>query len=330
MKTNWWKRKRIPGAAVKESCDNLPTGLCFAYPNGMPVLVNRRMYELCIRLTGNDLQDANDFWSVLTAGALTGGARRISAPGAEHPVILADGEYRTFARRTLDMDGKPVIEVTAADTTALHRAADELARGNEELRLANQRLRKYGEQAFELTRSDELLSAKVRIHNEIGQTLTATRRLLAMEQENQAAGTVLTSWRHITEMLQGENEPKKSFSPLDQLQEAADVLGMRLTIRGELPDRGKDMELLVTVAAEMLTNAFRHAGATELTMEVSCTERGCRARFTNNGLPPEREITEGGGMGSLRRRVEKLGGSFQVVSRPVFSLAIQFPRQEEV
>lgn len=323
-----WHRKRPTGAAVKESCDNLPTGLCFAGLDGMPLLVNRRMYELCIDLTGQDLQDANAFWAVLTTGSLTGDARRVSEPGAEHPVILLDGAYRTFARRELDMDGTPVVEITAADTTALYRAAGELARGNEELRQVNQRLRKHGEQAFALTRSDELLSAKVRIHNEIGQTLTATRRLLAMEREEEA-GQVLASWRHITDMLLGESAPRKSLSPLEQLQDAADVLGMKLTIRGQLPSGRKDMELLVTVAAEMLTNAFRHAGATELTVEAEAGPLTCRARFTNDGAPPEKEITEGGGLGSLRCRVEKLGGSFRVESRPAFSLTIQFPRQED-
>ena len=42
-------------AAVKESFDNLPAGICFFAAGGMPVLCNRAMARLAFALTGRDL-----------------------------------------------------------------------------------------------------------------------------------------------------------------------------------------------------------------------------------------------------------------------------------
>ncbi|MGM9638107.1 MAG: sensor histidine kinase [Butyricicoccaceae bacterium] len=321
-------RRRPSRASIKESCDNLPTGLCFAYANGLPILVNRRMYDLSLRLTGQDLQMADVFWNRLQTGVLAPGVERVSEPGAPRPEVCVGGKtYYLFTRTVICLEGESIFQITAADTTQLRRAADELARSNDELRRVGIRLRKYGEQVADLIREDEILAVKVRIHNEIGQTLTATRHLLGMEKAA-GAGEVLAAWERITDMLRWEIEPKKVTFPLDDLRKAAGVLGMCLDIRGPMPGSGKDAELIVTVAAEMLTNAFRHAAAGILTIEVSRTGGEYRVCFTNDGAPPVREITEGGGIGSLRRRIEKLGGTLEVVSRPRFMLTIQFPMQE--
>ena len=178
-------RRRPSRASIKESCDNLPTGLCFAYANGLPILVNRRMYDLSLRLTGQDLQNADTFWKILMNGAFIPGAARVSAPGAPQPEVCVGGQtYYLFTRTVICLEGESVYQITAADTTQLRLAADELARSNDELRRVGLRLRKYGEQVAELTREDETLAAKVRIHNEIGRTLTATRRLLRRPRAN--------------------------------------------------------------------------------------------------------------------------------------------------
>lgn len=48
----------------------------------------------------------------------------------------------------------------------------------------------------------------------------------------------------------------------------------------------------------------------------------------NNGKPPEKTITEGGGLTNLRRRIEKSGGKMTVQSLPEFSLVIDIPKSE--
>ena len=45
--------------AVQESLDNLPSGIGFFDRNGMPKLMNRKMYQLCRNLAGRDIQNSS-------------------------------------------------------------------------------------------------------------------------------------------------------------------------------------------------------------------------------------------------------------------------------
>ena len=80
--------------------------------------------------------------------------------------------------------------------------------------------------------------------------------------------------------------------------------------------------LFLAAAAEALTNAARHAGARTLYIRFSETDTQYQVSFQNDGSTPECEITEGGGLGSLRRKVEMAGGSMDICCRPVYTLTI--------
>ena len=55
------------GFSIKESCDHLPSALCFAWENGQPSLKNLKMDELSHQLTGEALLNANAFWRAVEA-----------------------------------------------------------------------------------------------------------------------------------------------------------------------------------------------------------------------------------------------------------------------
>ena len=78
-----------------------------------------------------------------------------------------------------------------------------------------------------------------------------------------------------------------------------------------------------------LTNAVRYAEATELYADFSETETEASVTLTNNGKLPEGEIAEGGGLSSLRKRVERAGGQMIVQSLPAFRLTVTIPKGKE-
>lgn len=61
--------KRSLRRAIKESVDNLPSGICFADSNGVIVLCNRQMHRLCYVLMGRDLQYLDELRAALKAPA---------------------------------------------------------------------------------------------------------------------------------------------------------------------------------------------------------------------------------------------------------------------
>ena len=61
--------KRSLRRAIKESADNLPSGICFADSNGVIILCNRQMHRLCHVLMGRDLQYLDELRAALKAPA---------------------------------------------------------------------------------------------------------------------------------------------------------------------------------------------------------------------------------------------------------------------
>ena len=83
--------------------------------------------------------------------------------------------------------------------------------------------------------------------------------------------------------------------------------------------------MIAAAARECVTNCVNHAGGDRVRVEVVERADIYRVIITNNGKIPEREITEGGGLSSLRERIERAGGTMIVQSMPCFSLTVTLP-----
>ena len=59
-------KRRISKMSIKESFDNLPSGICFYEESGVLLLVNVKISELCLKITGESLLNGADFWKTLT------------------------------------------------------------------------------------------------------------------------------------------------------------------------------------------------------------------------------------------------------------------------
>ena len=312
---DWQFRKTtITRSSIKEGVDKITSGLCFYMTGGRVILANSCMNELSHRIVGQDLQNAEAFWLILSGGEVLPGVERISF-GSYPNFRLPDGSVWTFSRD--DLDG--FIQLTAADTTLQQNLTDELRDKNLDLAALNLRLRRYSENVDELAREKERLETKVRIHGELGQALLVARRYL-VDQTQQAPP--LDIWRNNIAMLRKEMEGNKTEDPLRILQKAAKSAGVQLSIRGQLPQKLEYRRFFLVAASEALTNAVFHAGARTLTVDLTETEDHWKMCFTNDGTKPEKTIIEGGGLGSLRRKAESIGATMRVLSQSEFALII--------
>ena len=309
-----FRSNTITRSSIKEGVDKISSGLCFYVAGGRLILCNSRMNALCHTIVGRDLQNAELFWQTLSGGEVKSGVERLSF-GSYPSFRLADGNVWTFAREEVD----DFIQLTAANTTQQQALTDELQDKNLDLAALNLRLRKYGENVDELARAKERLETKVRIHGELGQALLAARRYLVDENAQEPP---LDIWRRNIAMLRKEMEAKKAEDPLTILQKAAASAGVQLEIYGHLPEETEYRQFFLVAASEALTNAVFHAGAKTLRIELTEAESQWMMRFTNDGTKPEKPITEGGGLGSLRRKAESIGASMIVDSTPEFALTI--------
>ena len=96
-KENIYRKSMITYSSVREAVDHLTTGLCFSYDNGRVMLLNELMYNLCFKIVGRDLQNANLFWEILKNGEILEGNERLAS--GERPVIkLSDNTVWIFQR----------------------------------------------------------------------------------------------------------------------------------------------------------------------------------------------------------------------------------------
>ena len=129
-------------------------------------------------------------------------------------------------------------------------------------------------------------------------------------------------------MLSMEIE-QPSEEPFEMFIKAAKTAGVDIEINGQLPSREETNNLFALAAAESLVNAVRHADANAMYINFTEEYDMDTVSFTNNGTRPESEISEGGGLGALRKKTERIGGIMKVCHNPEFALIISIPKKGE-
>ena len=310
--TLWHKsRRQLSPISVKESCDHLPSALCFAWENGLPCLKNLKMDELSHLLTGEALLNANDFWKTMELQPI---------------VTLENGQTWSFERVRLGMSGKTVYQITGTNITEEAQLQRELEEDNLRLKNMNRRLRQYGQDVQEATREKEILRAKTRVHDELGHALLQTRQFLSDTQGD--AESVCAAWRQNVRLLLGKYADEQRFDAFAQLARAAQAIGVTIERRGVFPAEGTESAQLVETAAhECLTNLVRHAGGTRLEIIGEKVASGWRIHYLNDGSAPSGPIVEGSGLTALRARTEAAGCAMDIEYAPHFELTLTLPQE---
>ena len=306
-------RRQISPISIKESCDHLPSALCFAWENGQPCLKNLKMDELSHLLTGEALLNANVFWNTIESQPI---------------VTLENGQTWSFERVRMEMNGRTVYQITGTNITEEARLQRALEKDNLRLTAMNRRLRQYGQDVQETMREKEILRAKTRVHDQIGHALLQTRQFLSGTQGD--AGSVCAAWRQNVRLLLGKYSDEQCVDTFEQLTRAANAIGVTIERRGAFPKEDAESAQLVEAAAhECLTNLVRHAGGTQLEIIGEKTASGWRVRYLNDGSAPSGPIAEGSGLTALRARTEAAGGAMDIAYTPRFELTLILPEERQ-
>lgn len=327
----WFRRERIGRASIKESLDNLPSGICFADQSGLVILSNKQMYRLCYTLMGMDLQHISELLD-----ALEKPQAGIQSVGADTNVYrFPEGKVWKFTQSSItDADGNAYTQVLAVDVTALYEKGDELEQENRRLEEVNARARNLYAQLDDIVREEENFAVKTHVHDEMGELLGLTRNMLTQrELPPERLKALGKRWEHIGDTLgavgKQDGDAFDSDKTLAELTEGIAGIGVALHVRGEFPQKSGAAYLLTAAVRECAINTVRHAKGSEMTVELTKTPHSLIAAITNDGLTPAGEVVEGGGLSALRRRIEGAGGAMQVESTPRFRLVITLPGKEE-
>lgn len=220
-----------------------------------------------------------------------------------------------FARTELTIDAERYVQTTAADITELYTLSQKLAEGNAALDAQHKRLKALLAEITQIKREEEILSSKVKLHDELGRCVLAGRRSLMQEDSGEGVEPVLRLWHETMEKLESSlgDADNPQDDTLRQLTDAAAALGCVIEFEGELPKSGDIAYLLLSAVREAVTNAVRHAFADRVTVRLSGEDGVLAVQITDNGTKHPDAIVEGGGLMNLRRRVERAGGAMETI-----------------
>lgn len=316
------KNNNITAMSIKESFDGLPTGLCYFDKNGLVVLKNNLMESICLELTGKSLNIAMPFREKIKE------VSQYENDGA-FTVRLKDGRVFSFSLSETEIFSKPYFQLVATDITEFTKLTSTLESEIGELKKVNAHLKKYNEMVYDLTREEEILRTKEAIHDRLGSTLITTRRYLENGILPENNKELLEMWKNNISVLNTAETDSEDENFAKDIENAAKLVGITLEICGSLPTDNKAVARVLTFAAmQSLNNAARHAKADKMILESLDDSENYILKFKNNGRKPPRKINEGGGLSSVRKKAEQMGGSMTISTSDGFLLEITIPKSE--
>lgn len=300
-----YDRTFITPGTIKLYLDRIPCGICCWRKNGRVLFSNICMNELCVAITGNSLLNGNQFCDAVQEGIHT-----------------VDGKVWRFASREIIVDGETLFEMIASDITTEYARTAALEEDKAELSRLNEELREYYLSIDESVQRQEILQAKMNIHDEMNRLMLST--VAADREDTGALDNIFSLWEQNALLLCMEADKKSSQQQSGAIDLLAEALGINVVFEDEFPDglSDKQRELFYFTAQEAIINAVKHAQAKEMRISFEQTEDILNCRFTNNGKTPEGEVRFEGGLANIALLAKKQDATIQIETNDTFSLIL--------
>ena len=312
---------RLDNDSVEEAVMNLPSGICFAYESGRVVLSNHIILSLVHEITGAPLSDANVAWNAVMS----------SSQRVEEDVFLFQsrlGRFWKFEKKTLEADGERFVQIDADDVTALMNARRELEVLNAKITAQNERTRELIETISQKKSEQEILDMQRRVHHEVGQCIILADRYLKAPPDSGRLASLLSMWEKTF-----LGTPKRKEMDMSQREQeiikAAEIGDCKVMFRGDRPHGELMYRLYLSAVREAVTNAMRHANATEVYVDGHEDSNALSVIISDNGTFDGAEVKEGVGLTKLREKLERAGVRMEIITEDGFSLSLFFPLAEE-
>lgn len=320
-----YEKRRITGMSIKEATDNLPIGICWYEPDGMVLLVNHAMEEFCEKTTGELLLSGDAFYKRLCDGTLLEGCQTVTV-GGDTMVLLPDRTAYKIRNESAVYKDRRVCMLLALNISEIYLKTLELQEKQKKVAALGRHLIKVNREIVALTAEREILNAKVKMHDELGNNLLSIKRFMRNGGTEQEKEALLKSLGHNLAFLKNA----RSFPARDEYElmlETARSLGVSVTVSGKLPDTEPHKHILATAIHECFTNTLRHAHGDALFLSILETDDRITAVFENSGVPPIGTIEEKGGLLSLRALTEQAGGRMNIRTDGTFAVVLELPKE---
>lgn len=311
-----FKKNSLSRNSIKETFDNQSNGICFFNQNGIPILCNRQMHRLAFTLTGRDLQNLIELKNALLQNP--------NVNDSCYYYLNGNTWYFKF-ENVIDTTNNKYTQVIAFDITELQEKRKLLIESNKAMQQTINTLKQIQNNVIEITKEEETLSMKIKLHNEFGYNLQIIRNFFAHGCKPEEKDSFLLQQRTIINKLSKNLENSDNIDSFKELNQLAKALDMNINITGILPSNKNLRKLLAMSIRECLINTIRHARGNKVYVKIITVQNNLRIEITNNGDQPQNKIIEGGGLSSLRCQIESNGGTMIIQALTRFILIITLP-----
>ena len=207
---------------------------------------------------------------------------------------------------------KEYHEIKAQNVTKLYLRQQELAEKNRELEEVGERLQSTYKSVVQVGQERELMSYKMRIHDELGNAILRGSRLMRMENVSpeEKAG-LIDEWERTLDSLKSNARVGKEAAGniYEDVRHTAASLGVRLIFKGDRPVKS---EVLAYTVREAVYNSVRHGGADIVVVEGKSEDRFYYFEISDNAVKKPSEFKEGGGLSNIRKAIETAGGNLKI------------------
>lgn len=309
--------------SIKTAIDKLPVGVMLCEPDGRPRLINNSMMDYAEALGGTLANGGTAFWKYVIFGDLPKGAVR-SMIGDTPVIEFDDGRAFNITRDIIEIGKKRCFQLTASDISDRWKINSDLQEQKKILRERNAELNEMIKNVGDVCRERELISARGRVHDILGQRITIFQRYInsgIMPPKSVVANLVSDLSLRLREERQ--SPPSKRLKDLTDIFESVDV---RIITDGNMPGDKRVSECFFRVIREAATNSVRHGFASEVYVTLKTGHNFYSLSVKDNGTVSDGEIRYGTGIKEMRRRVTMLGGVFEVSIRPEFEIRAYVPK----
>ena len=343
--------------SIRETIDHLPGGICFSAPSGVPIMTNYKMNELIYKLTSHTVMNARATWLELCQYKSYNGCVKLDKAlmdldnESREPAYdgwqqnndcreqpnwlffkMPEGNIWRFRREEMTDQEPPYVQLEATEITDLYQYSIELSENNQKLSKQHMRQRSLLDNIVEINHEKEILSSKMRIHDDLGISIITTKKHLFNQTLSANIQYLIDLWkntiRNLTDFVQRYEDI--GASPETELLKVADMIGCEINFIGDQPAGYKAALLYFAAVREALTNAVRHVGADCLNVATSYVEASpsgpCyHVEISDNGSAAVYFISLGNGLSNLRKRLEQEGATLDIKCIDGVTLIIDIP-----